>query len=312
MKELADVSCIVVHHKNYPGVLASLELLLLAGIKSENLVIVDNSEDEEIRRNLISAAGLQARLAFIANKGYANAVNYGASCLANSGCLRRYTLVATHEVAPRSDAVFHLRNALVDQDRAIVAGPTLVIQTERGEELWSTGGYLSRWLNVPRHFHSGDSLADAAGMPVTMRDWLDGAFCLYNSDYLLQYPMNEGFFLYFEETDYHSCIRERSGEVLWCPQAVVAQASSGIPPYLLGRNMQLFQDAHGNRLQAIFTVPCILIQKTIRFFQGRFKFRDVSALARGWIAGLQDHQGGRKQRCTDVIFSVASDNEGSS
>ena len=79
------------------------------------------------------------------------------------------------------------------------------------------------------------------------RAWLDGAFCLYRADLLRAMPFRTDFFLYFEETELHTRIRKAGYGVAWVPTASVEQSSTGVPPRLLGRNLQKYQHLHARR-----------------------------------------------------------------
>lgn len=286
MQTFSDVCAIVVHHKNYPDVLQTLDSLTTTGINTEDILLVDNSEDDNIRESLRAALGEHLNVIFINNKGYANAVNTGIAWLLAHERLRRFLLVTTHEVLPLPDAVCHLRRTLLESSKAVVAGPTLVSQSDGGERVWSTGGYLERRLNTPRHYNVGDKLENVVDHATASRDWLDGSFCLYRSSYVMRHSLREDYFLYFEETDYHTQIRKNSGQVIWCPRAIVAQTTKGIPPYYLGRNLQIFQNFHGNTLQKVATVPIIIAHRIFKAIRREISAKDLVAMCKGWLSAL--------------------------
>lgn len=242
-----DVGVVVVHHRNFPTVLTTLDALLRAGVAEENCVLVDNSEDMAIEESL--QARIPARMLFVSmrNLGYAAAVNVGIRKLEDSSVGFRFVLIATHETVPNVDAVAALRSALLADAELAVAGPTLV-HTVRGDEVvWSTGGTLSSRLRVPQHTGWGQAATSSPLVRIApvYREWLDGAFCMYRREALESTPLDEGYFLYFEETDCHVRLGRNGWKVGWVPASVVRQSSDGTPPYWKGRNLYIFQQRHG-------------------------------------------------------------------
>lgn len=291
MDPIDDISAIIVHHKNFPDVIKTCDSIARNGIDVRSTVVVDNSESRMIGEGLTGALAERFNLVFVTNLGYGNAVNRGIDWLKQNDLLKKYVLVATHEVRPSPNSVSLLRDVLEKDNRVAVAGPTLVSISEQGEYVWSTGGFLSRRLNIPRHFGHGEKLGDVVHLPVQTRDWLDGSFCLYRSDCLSRNMLPEAYFLYLEETDFHSQIRRTDALIVWCPSAIVEQSTNSIPPFWLGRNLQLFQNRHGNELQKIFTVPALIGHRTLRTVLGQLSSQDLLSIVRGWMTALRDPSG---------------------
>ncbi|KKX98240.1 glycosyltransferase family 2 protein [Microbacterium sp. Ag1] len=229
-EEISDVACIVVHHRSPDTVLQTIASLESAGIARNNILVVDNSGDDELvgRLEERGTAAIQTE-----NRGYAAAANVGLEELRRSGRARAFTLIATHEVLPEADAVRELREVMADE-RVAVAGPTLLHGAPA--RTWSEGGRLSPVLRIPSHHRE----EDAGARHGVDRDWLDGAFTLYRTADLEAHRLDEIYFLYFEETDLHTRLRRAGKRVVWVPSAAVHQESSGTPPRLIGRNLFLF------------------------------------------------------------------------
>jgi N-acetylglucosaminyl-diphospho-decaprenol L-rhamnosyltransferase len=284
---LTDVSCIVVHHRNFPTVLGAVDALVAAGVQREALLVVDNSEAPALTAALEQALPADVALITVANGGYGHAVNRGLDHLAATGAVRTYTLVATHEVEPRTDALAHLRNALRDDPTTGVAGPSLIDSAGGGATFWSLGGELTRVLNHPKHVGWGSSVNAALPSQPQPRAWIDGACCLYVSSLFDAMRFREDLFLYFEENDLHRRICATGYGVVWVPQAFVGQSSAGVPPYLFGRNLQLFQATHGTRLQRRVSVPMMIARSATRRALRRGTRGEVRAMYRGWRHGLR-------------------------
>ncbi|MFF2633356.1 glycosyltransferase [Microbacterium sp. NPDC058021] len=271
---LEDLACIVVHHRSPQTLLATVDALIHSGVVAERILVVDNSAEATLATELRprGIGLLQTR-----NRGYAAAINDGLAALDRSSGIREYTLVATHESLAEQTAVSELLAAMRSDDAIAVAGPTLVVagQTDR---TWSTGGYLSPWLKLPRHH-----LADDASGRVRDRDWLDGAFTLYRTAELRAHTLDELYFLYFEETDLHTRMRAAGKRVVWVPAATVSQTSSGIPPRLLGRNLFLFHSKLFSRRRG----RCAVLYEAARsqarvLLARRGRWSDARQIVAGW------------------------------
>jgi GT2 family glycosyltransferase len=287
---MTTIGAIVVHHANYPTVLRTVDHIVGQGIPPGQLVVVDNSEDDsladELRRALPSATMLEV----IRNDGYGQAVNVGVSRLLKVNPLFDYIVVSSHETVPAPGAIAALEYALKTDPELGVVGPTLVSdgQVAGLQVYWSCGGALSRFLNEPRHIGYMSPLGTMPAVgPVVQREWLDGAFCLYRAAILTKLQFRSEFFLYFEETELHVRMRKAGHKVGWVPSAYVAQGSDGIPPFLLGRNLQLFQQMHGTRIQQLCTVPAVIMRRAARRLLGRGRSGEVGKIIRGWISALR-------------------------
>jgi GT2 family glycosyltransferase len=240
--DLSTTVAVVVHYRSYDTVARTVIDLIEQGVRTENVLVVDNSEQPEFRPALKSSLPKEVRVDFVQNRGYASAVNWGMDHFQRlRASAPEFLIVATHETAMRPFAVASLIESLLTDTRAAVAGPTL-ISGEPGEEfVWSKGGYLSKIAHFPRHFGHRDLVTTElleSDTPVT-RSWLDGAFLAYRWSDVVNERLSEDFFLYMEETDLHLRLGRRGKKILWVPNAIVWQSSGGIPPYYLTRNMRL-------------------------------------------------------------------------
>jgi N-acetylglucosaminyl-diphospho-decaprenol L-rhamnosyltransferase len=108
-----------------------------------------------------------------------------------------------------------------------------VLSRRSDGSLWSAGGAFGRRTSRPWH------LRDVPRPDEPVRDvpWLDGAVVLYRGDALrCTGPMDEGYFLYYEEVDYHGRMRDAGWRVVVVPDAAAAQEPGMVPPYLEARN----------------------------------------------------------------------------
>jgi N-acetylglucosaminyl-diphospho-decaprenol L-rhamnosyltransferase len=279
------VVCILVHHRHFPAVLDTVEALLQGGIGAADLIVVDNSEDEHLQKSLRTALPPSVQLVIARNAGYGSAVNAGIRASQLSNMRPEFLLVSTHETVPTHAAVKMLVDAMEGNPEAGVAGPTLV-HSPSGGRVWSMGGGIGRLTGMPFHLRN-TSRRPSRSRPADSRDWLDGAFCLYRAGVLEELLFREDFVMYFEEVDLHRRIRAAGRDVLWVSDAVVSQASSGVPPYLLARNLQIFLSTHGRLWQRIVGAPHAALRHMLRHAGQTGRRHRAADLASGWWAGLR-------------------------
>lgn len=286
---LADVAAVLIHHRNFPDVLGTVDAVLAAGIRPRSLVVVDNSEDEAILSQLSASTPSDVRVIAVANQGYGHAANLGvAAAVSQLDAPPAFVLIATHETRPRADAIGILRDALVAQSELGVVGPTLLTRRDGEMVTWSQGGTFAGRLGTPEHFGYLGPVVDWSGVGITPRDYVDGAFCLYRRDVFESLGgIREDFFLYFEESEFHARIRSAGYVVGWVPEAVVEQGSGGIPPYLLTRNLQKYLRSHGTRLQRFATVPYMVTRRSLRKTLRGGPDRERRDMLRGWWHGVR-------------------------
>lgn len=288
---ISNVAAVVVHHRSYETIHEAIHSLIRQGIQPENLVLIDNSEEPDRRKALLSSIPAGVEVCFESNRGYGAAVNAGIDFFGKRRKQRpEFFLVSTHETRSAAGAVSELVEALKNDPDAAVAGPTLVSGSET-EFIWSGGGFLAPVTHIPsHHFHRAAVEVLGERIAPEDRDWLDGAFLLYRWDDIEKFRMSEDFFLYMEETDLHLRFAKAGRKVLWVPAAQVWQDSGGIPPYYLARNLRLLFHKHENRLRRWTVVPYAV---GMRLAADVVRRRDLSALApsvKGLLVKLPRYQ----------------------
>ncbi|WP_081729915.1 glycosyltransferase family 2 protein [Williamsia sp. D3] len=277
------LSAVVVHYRSYETIGSTVAALVSSGIRSGNICVVDNSMEPDRRDELLALLHPGVHVLFDENRGYGAACNAGVRFHAERNSTADYVLVATHEVLPDVGAVELLVAALEENPSASVAGPTLVVGESR-QIVWSAGGYLTKYLRLPRHTMHG-FVRDTVALKPQKCEWVDGAFVLYRAADLLEHPINETYFMYMEEVDLHQRLKRLSKETIWVPQAIVSQSSSGIPDYYLARNMQIYQDLNGTRFSAAFAVPYEIVRRVLSRATKGGAHGDTKDLFSGWISG---------------------------
>ena len=286
-----DLYCIVVHH-NSPQTAIRTVTDVRDSVNDENLVVVDNSNVPDAHRQLRQALPSSVAIHTVQNRGYAHAVNRGLGWLAARHLLnteRASILVLTHEVRIDRSSTAELVDALLTNPQAAAVGPRLHTFNTQGElVVWSHGGLLTSTLLRPRHTNAGASV-DNCRTPESPRQvqWVDGAAVLYRAHLLEHHRMLENFFLYYEELELHTRLRQSGFQILVAPAALAEQTSSGTPGLYRGRNGQYFQYLHGNIVSRAFTVPLDILRLATLAILGRGSWQTSRDAATGWFIALR-------------------------
>jgi len=278
METREDLAAIVVHHRSLSTLPETLRSLVDAGIATERLVIVDNSETAVTGERLRAVVAPESTLLRTANNGYAAAVNRGFQVVSEMQTPPKYVLVATHEVRTSAESLQALAGAL-DADAGLGAvGPML--STSDGQ-FWSAGGRLTRFLRLPRHLNSAEGNAEAGVRSV---EWLDGAVVLYRTEAIKGRPLSEEYFLYMEEVDYHLSLTRSGWGIAACSGATASQDSSGMPAFYAARNTQIFQARWGKAGFRWLATGSVMARGIGRAVLSR-DFARLADLRRGYLAG---------------------------
>ncbi|MFC5947908.1 glycosyltransferase [Pseudonocardia lutea] len=275
---------IVVHHKSYATIEATVRSLRDSGIALGDILVVDNSEDEPPQQEVLRSL-LDVEIIFIQNRGYGAAVNRGVEHLAESGPLTPYTLVTTHELVLAPESLRALAAALDRGGKVAAVGPKLLLHGTSSEQVWSVGGYLTKRLKLPRH-------NTVCSKPLRTSEchgveWIDGACILYRTEVLQKHKLDESFFMYMEELEQQYRMRMDGWTVAHVPLARAWQATNGVPPYYLGRNMVILHSRHFGWWTTAAAVCHILAKESAKAILGRTIPKAPIAVLRGIWDGVQ-------------------------
>ena len=271
----SEVAAIIVHHRRLDEIFGTIDAILAAGVPAGHVIVVDTSEDEETV-GLLSDRQVGWHLLVMENRGYGAAVNRAVESLAFA---TEYVVVMTHESRCGPDDLRIMIEAFAAAPLAAVVGPE-VLFTEDG--VWSRGGRLTKWLRLPRH-----RLEPPAGEGTVLRvDWIDGAIAIYRTALLRQFRFREEFFLYMEETELHTRLREQGFEIVTAVGASARQSTSGMPGYWGVRNTFLFQSMHGTRFSRLLA-PVYVLLRTFAELAARGRWADAPSAIRGFRDGAR-------------------------
>jgi len=275
-----DLTGVVVHHRNFPGVLETIGDLLKEGVRAERTVVVNNSEDTEIESALASGLPTGVSLLNIQNRGYGNAVNVGIDWVREKCVSALAVAICTHEIRIRDGAIVNLLHELERDPSLGVVGPVFVRSSDT-KVVWSAGGQISRLTGRPYHAVSIPQLP-------APRDWIDGAMNLYRISALENLRVDERFFMYYEEVDFHLRLAGHGWRVAVVPDSVVEQDTAGAPPYYVGRNGYLFSKRHSNAWQLSMLLFREMLRLMIRGSRGDSRFGALRAFLKGVADGVRN------------------------
>ena len=305
--ELTSTVAVIVHYRSYDTVSQAAVSLLTQGLSPDNVWLIDNSEEPLRRAEMEAGIPAGINVIYAENRGYAAAVNRGIEAIVLTREIPpEFLIVATHETITWPSAVSRLIQTLEQDSSASVAGPTLVSGPEGAEFIWSTGGYLSRFAHFPRHLNHRGTFSEAANAKGKPQDraWLDGAFLAYRWTDVLIDGLNEDFFLYMEETDFHLRLRRKGKKVVWVPQAVVWQSSGGIPAYYNARNMRLLF-RRNEPLWRSALVPFAIGKRVAADVLKRRDFSTIAPSVKGLISRLPPDSAGRPGPFVAIVNPLA-------
>ena len=229
-----DMGVVVLTHGSvgeYPPLISALAE---QGVPAQAMVIVHNPTTPVDPAPEPPLPGVTV-LRMEQNLGYAGGMNAGIRHQLEQGA--RLVLLLTHEVRLRPGAIAALRGALERAPDVGVVGPVL---WARGEDtIFSGGGRRGRRGGWVTHIKERPP---ATREGIAECDWVDGAAVLVRREVLEGVGLiDEGFFLYFEETDL--CLRAtKAGWRVGVALDAAAEQESGQPArpglhaYLISRN----------------------------------------------------------------------------
>jgi GT2 family glycosyltransferase len=149
-------------------------------------------------------------------------------------------LLLTHECRMSSDALEALLGRIEEEPAVGAVGP-LLAYTSAPDVVFSAGGQIDPAAWRPRHVREPRLVAEWAGSPPRAAEWLDGAAVLVRAAAVREAgTLDEGYFLYFEETEYLRELQRLGWSVECVPAALAWQEPGNKPTYLWLRNRLRF------------------------------------------------------------------------
>lgn len=183
--------------------------------------VVDNDSSDGSPERAAALLGAERVIRTGANRGYAAGMNAALEHLARAD--GEFALLLTHDVHIAPDALRRLFDAARGDPGIGVVGP-VVVYRERPSRLIGAGGYLE-----PRRLASGAHRTVLAPEPYAV-DWLDGCCLLVRRRALESVGgFDEGYFLYYEDTDLGYRLGRAGWRIVVEPRAVALHEKYGVP-----------------------------------------------------------------------------------
>lgn len=221
------------------------------------------------------------------NLGYARGANLGAA-----RALGRYLMIMNPDTEVIGDALAVLVRYMDAHPQVGAAGPQLRYADGRAQPsrrrfptlataFWEST-ILQQWFphnRFARHYYMADHAADSAQAV----DWLVGAaLIIRRATWEEVGPLDEGYFMYFEELDWCRRCRAAGWEVHYVPQAVIihheARSSDQVPAaraiHFQRSKVRYFRKYHGAawanciRLFLLCTFAVQLLEETLKWLIG--------------------------------------------
>lgn len=227
------VAAVVVNWNGKDCLSACLSSLRESDYSEARTIVVDNASTDgsaELVRERFPEVDLVENAE---NEGYAAGANAGIERARSGGF--EYALLLNNDLEVAPDATRALVRAALEHPRAAFVGP-MIYYHDRPDVVWSFGGRVSYWTgNI---FHVGVREKDEGQFREIVRvDYVTGCAMLASLAALDEIgPMDTGYFMYNEDTDW--CVRaSRLGyEVLAVPDAkiwhkVSMSSGGGLTPF---------------------------------------------------------------------------------
>ncbi len=268
-------------------------LTSLAALNRSDLefIVVDNGgsiEEERFRSGFPHVAVLKPGR----NLGFAGGCNVGIAAAIDAGA--SYCLLLNPDTVAEQDFVAPLLAVMESDDGTGMACPT-VLDLDMRNAVGYGGGGINWWIGRP-YAVKGERLGDPCGSVDV--PFVTGAALLIRAAAVADVgPMDEGYFLYFEDADYAQAFLDAGWKIKYVPSAEILHAASSVTGfqsrqyvYYFARNRIRFMNRWGRwHHRLIFVLFNTLVRLPgAMFVFGVLRRQPVLALAylSGWAHGM--------------------------
>jgi GT2 family glycosyltransferase len=257
---VVKIGAVVLHYRRWPDVRRCLDALNDQTIGPDEVVVVDNASGDGSATLMRDAYPSTRLVEATENLGYGAGMNLGISALSERNDA---VLLLTHECVLAPDAL-EILSARMRADPQIGAlGPLLGLRS-RPEQVYSAGGWVDPDTWRLHHFRKPidvDAWADVEPREVA---WLDGsALLLRRAAIDPSAPFDEGYFMYYEESDLLLRLGNEGWRIECVPRARAWQEPGPKPAYLWTRNRLRFLARRAPR-RALRREVGMLLRRAIR------------------------------------------------
>lgn len=294
MAETLPVAAVVLNWNNYDDTRACVESLQSLNPGTEHIVVVDNGSidgsgeriDEEFSDVEVQFTG--------ENLGFAGGMNAGIEYALDTAVDYLWLL--------NNDVVFWEKDVLtslcttLDRHDDVAGVSPLIREYPETDDVWFWRGFVDWNRRYAAHDPPGEFEPEAIGEFVS-NDYITCCAFLVRASLVKQhggFPTN--YFLYYEDVDFCTRLREEGYRLLTVTDAVVhhrVSASSGsaigpIPAYYLARNRVLFARRFNEKVgDAFYLWYALGILDRLKWYALYREWESITALLHGVIDGLR-------------------------
>jgi N-acetylglucosaminyl-diphospho-decaprenol L-rhamnosyltransferase len=236
-------SVFVLYYRNWPGVLATLDHLMVQSKDLKRVALIDNASHDGAAELIKDRYPSIEVVVMPVNYGYAGAFNRCVASMADPD--ESEILLLTHDCLLADGAVDAMSEALRNDSLLALVGPVLGLR-DNPDQVFSGGGIIDYRHARLEHRRKPSQLAAWSAHPTETVDWIDGACMLVRFKALQSVRgLDARFFLYYEEVDFARRLRDQGWSVAVVPAAVAWQSTQGMPAYYAARNGVRFFGRHG-------------------------------------------------------------------
>lgn len=293
--EYPRVAIVVLNWRQVDDTLACLESLRGLDYPCYQVVVVDNGSADGSAERIRECFANVKLIENTRNLGFAGGNNIGIDYSLDAGVDYVLLLNSDTEVAP--DLLRQLIVAAEADPSIGMLGPKIYYH-EKANVIWSAGGTLSRY-GEPGHLRV-DELDEHQADGVQDVDYVTGCALLVRRDVIKQIgPLDERFFIYFEEAEWCSRARKAGFRVVYVPRATMwhkirmdARIHSRRYVYLMARNRLLFLRCRGASAWVILVASLDLL-RTAASWRLRSRHRELRPMSGAVVHGVGDFLRGR-------------------
>lgn len=282
----ATLGAVVLHHRSWPTVAATLDALLAQMSEPGRVVVVDNASADGSVEHIRERYGHVEIVVASSNGGYAAGMNLGIRHLPREVDT---VVLLTHECVLERGSLPQLVGRLSERQDVGIVGP-LLVWSDSPDRVWSAGGVTVGPNLRLEHDNVPEDRSSWTSRSPRRVPWVDGACVVARRDLIDRLGgLDEQYFLYMEEAD----LMLRAAALGWVtecvPSAVARQSSAGLPIHLFFRNRMLFVRRHAR--QSLPVEVRQLVRRIVGLARHRHTRRAAWPALRGLADGLLDRTG---------------------
>ncbi|BBB91613.1 MAG TPA: glycosyltransferase family 2 protein [Methylomusa anaerophila] len=259
------VYIILVNYKSCHDTLECLTSLYQLNDRQFKVIVIDNASDDGSVERISEAFPQVTIMANFDNLGFAAGNRIGIEKALQEGAAHIWLL--NNDTVVQPDSLELLRHYANQYEVALLSGKIYKYGTDR--EIWFCGADINWRKGKPFHIHMHEKDKQMLSEPYTSL-WLSGCCMFAKAKVFFQYPMDERYFLYFEDVDYCMRLNRKGIPLLVVPQAVIWHKKSAsvsnnahIQAYYSVRNNLYFMEKYAKIKYKIRYYPYFIIRSLL-------------------------------------------------